>query len=34
MSMMAVLKKSIDPLNILNPGKIVDNDFYDGSFLQ
>ena len=26
--MMESLKQSIDPFNIMNPGKIVDNDFY------
>jgi len=29
-SMMEALKKSMDPFNVLNPGKIVDNDFYGG----
>ncbi len=34
MSMMEALKKSIDPWNIMNPGKIVSNDFYGGHFIS
>ncbi len=30
LSVMEALKRSIDPWNIMNPGKIVSNDFYDG----
>ena len=30
LSMMETLKRSIDPWNIMNPGKIVSNDFYGG----
>jgi D-lactate dehydrogenase (cytochrome) len=30
LSVMSALKRSIDPWNIMNPGKIVDNDFYGG----
>ncbi|KAL3809008.1 LOW QUALITY PROTEIN: hypothetical protein ACHAXA_000288 [Cyclostephanos tholiformis] len=30
LSMMEALKRSIDPWNIMNPGKIVSNDFYGG----
>ena len=30
LSMMGAIKQSLDPWNILNPGKIIDNDFYGG----
>ena len=27
-SMMEAIKQSIDPFNVMNPGKVVENDFY------